>query len=138
MTAKDVEASRVVPEHIRSVFVRYAATLQAGDAEGIAALFAPGAVLQDPIGTPPYVGREAIRSFFQAGFNDTGGGIRFEPEGEVRISGEHAACAFVAICEEATEPFEVSTIDFARFDAEGLIGSWTAIWGPENFRRLKR
>jgi len=138
MTMKPTDVARPVPAHIRSVFARYVAMLQVGDAEGIAALFSPHAVLEDPVGTPPHVGQEAIRSFFQTGFNETGGRIRFEPEGEIRISGEHAACAFVAICEDAPEPFEVATIDFARFDAEGRIVSWIAVWGPENFRRLER
>lgn len=124
------------PECVRSVFAAYAHHLSTGDADGLAALFAPGGVLEDPIGTPPHVGREAIRRFFQAGFDQTGGRILFEPEGAVRVRGPHAACAFVATCDKAQPPFKVETLDVARFDAGGRIVSMIAILGPSNFHLL--
>jgi steroid Delta-isomerase len=124
------------PERIRAVFAAYARCLSYGDAEGLASLFAPGGALEDPIGTPPHVGREAIRRFFQAGFDQTGGRILFEPEGAIRIRGPHAACAFIATCDKAQPPFKVETLDVARFDSEGQIVSMTAVLGPANFHPL--
>ena len=124
------------PERIRNVFAAYAHGLSVGDADGLAALFAPDGVLEDPVGTPPHVGREAIRRFFQAGFDQTGGRILFEPEGAIRIRGPHAACAFIATCDKAQPPFKVETVDVARFDSEGQIVSMTAVLGPANFHPL--
>jgi steroid delta-isomerase len=124
------------PERIRNVFAAYAHGLSVGDADCLAALFAPDGVLEDPVGTPPHVGREAIRRFFQAGFDQTGGRILFEPEGAIRIRGPHAACAFIATCDKAQPPFKVETVDVARFDSEGQIVSMTAVLGPANFHPL--
>lgn len=123
--------------HIRDVFRRYAEALSAGDTDGLVALFSPEAVLIDPVGTSPHIGREAIRRFFQAGFEQTGGAIRFVPEGNVRVRGNHAACAFVAICDRAARPFEVDTLDVGEFDDQGLIVKWIAYVGETNFRPMQ-
>jgi steroid Delta-isomerase len=124
------------PECIRGVFAAYARHLATGDAEGLAGLFAPDGSLEDPIGSPPHVGREAIRRFFQAGFDQTGGRILFEAEGAIRIRGPHAACAFIATCDKAQPPFKVETLDLARFDSAGRIVSMIAVLGPSNFHLL--
>ncbi len=125
------------PEHVRDVFARYAQALSEGDTAGLVALFAPDGTLEDPIGTEPHRGHEAIARFFQQGFDATGGRILFRPEGPVRINGPHAACAFVATCDRANPPFEVDTLDIAIFDASGRIKSMVAILGPSNFRPLR-
>lgn len=124
------------PEQVRDVFARYARALCEGDTSALVALFAPDGTLEDPIGSEPCRGHEAIGQFFQRGFDATGGRILFRPEGPVRVNGRHAACAFVATCDKANPPFEVDTLDIARFDAQGLIESMVAILGPTNFRLL--
>jgi len=127
--------AQIIPsaEHIRQMFERYAFCLSEGDVEGVVSLFAPEALLEDPIGTE-YLGHAAIRDFFQRSFNGVGGRIRFEPEGPVRIHNEHAACAFTAICDRVDPPFEVDTLDIARFDEQGQFGSLVAIWSQANVR----
>src|SRR4249920_305638 len=80
------------PDRVRDVFMRYARALSEGDTAGLVALFAPDGTLEDPIGTEPNRGHEAIARFFQQGFLATGGRILFRPEGPVRINGRHAAC----------------------------------------------
>lgn len=132
--AADSEAPS--PDHVREVFARYARALSEGDTAGLVTLFARDGTLEDPIGTPAHRGHEAIARFFQKGFDATGGRILFRPEGPVRINGRHAACAFVATCDRADPPFEVDTLDIARFDALGRIESMVAILGPSNFRPL--
>jgi steroid delta-isomerase len=124
------------PDHVRDVFARYAQALSEGDTDGLVALFTPDATLEDPIGTEPHRGHAAIARFFRLGFDATGGRILFRPEGDVRVNGRHAACAFVATCDRASPPFEVDTLDIARFDASGRIESMVAILGPTNFRPL--
>src|SRR6476620_2827985 len=137
MTATSTTSEAPSPEVVRDVFARYAQALGEGDTAALVALFAPDGTLEDPIGTEPHRGHEAIARFFQEGFDATGGRILFRPEGPVRINGPHAACAFVATCDRADPPFEVDTMDIARFDAAGLIASMLAILGPTNFRMIK-
>lgn len=119
-------------EHIRLVFERYAKYLSEGNVDKIVLLFSPDAILEDPVGTPVHRGREEIRNFFQRSFEQTGGRILFTQEGAVRIHRQHAACAFIAKCDQVTPSFQTETIDIARFDEEGLIVSWLAIWGETN------
>lgn len=122
---------------IRDVFARYAACLGEGDVPGIVALFSPLGVLEDPIGVC-YRGPAQIAEFFRSSLSQVGGSIHFVADGQVRISGRHAACAFTAICASSPEPFEVDTLDMATFDEQGLIVSMVAIWGPDNVRALGR
>lgn len=124
------------PDLIRGVIARYAQCLSNGDIEGLAALFAPGATFEDPIGTPPYIGPEGVREFFSAALRQTGGRILFQPEGAVRIRGVHAACAFTATCDRIEPPFVTETLDIFRFDAQARIESLVAIWGESNARPL--
>ena len=126
------------PQHIRAVFARYAQALCDGDTQALVELFAVDGSLEDPIGSEPHRGAEALARFFQQGFDAVGGRILFQPEGPVRINGPHAACAFLATCDRADPPFVVETLDIARFDASGRIASMTAILGPENFHFLRQ
>ena len=121
------------PEHIRWVFEHYGELLTAGDADGIVALFAPDAVVRDPVTAPEYRGHEAIRAFYQSGFDAMGGGIEMKLDGNVRIAGSHAAAAYVARTINHTEKFRTETLDVMTFDDKGLITSMTAYWGPANF-----
>lgn len=66
---------------------RHAAT----DLEGVVALFAPDAWLEDPVGAPRVEGREAIRGFYR----DTharNGRLVFERQGPALVGGQELAC----------------------------------------------
>jgi ketosteroid isomerase-like protein len=51
---------------VRALLERYCATMNAHDRESWLDCFAVDAVQEDPVGTPPNVGREAIGAFFDA------------------------------------------------------------------------
>lgn len=51
---------------IRALLERYCTAMNAGDREAWLDCFADDAVQEDPVGTPPNVGREAIGAFFDA------------------------------------------------------------------------
>ena len=123
------------PDHIRGVFERYGALVTAGDTDGIVALYAPDAVVRDPVDGPEHRGHAAIRAFYQSGFDAMGGGIRMTLDGNVRIAGRHGAAAYVARTVNHSEIFETDTLDVMLFDDAGLIVSMDAYWGPANFRR---
>ena len=124
------------PEHIRWVFERYGDLLTAGDTEGIVALFAPDGVVRDPVTGPEHRGHDAIRRFYQAGFDAMGGGIEMKLDGAVRIAGSHAAAPYVARTINHSELFQTDTLDVMTFDDQGRITSMTAYWGPSNFHKL--
>ena len=125
------------PEHIRAVMARYAVLMQTADADAIATLFAEDAVLEDPVGTPAHVGRDAIRTFFKTGFDATGGGMNFVWDGPVRVADVWGAAAATVKLEKAPDPFEVETLDVMEFRPDGLVASLKAYHGPTGTRPLR-
>jgi uncharacterized protein (TIGR02246 family) len=57
-------------EAIQSAVAAYVAAIGAMDANAVADAFAPDAVSNDPVGTPRYEGRTAIRQFMEGIFTD--------------------------------------------------------------------
>lgn len=121
-------------DHIRHVFERYGELLTAGDTDGVVALFAPDARVLDPVTSPAHVGHEAIREFYQTGFDAMGGGIEMKLDGAVRIAGSHGAAAYIARTVNYETVFRTETLDVMTFDDDGLITSMTAYWGGSNFK----
>ena len=126
-------AGGVSADHIRRVFEIYGDLLTAGDTAGIVALFAADARVLDPITSPAHVGHDAIRAFYQSGFDAMGGGIEMKLDGAVRIAGSHAAAAYIARTINHDTVFRTETLDVMTFDDDGLITSMTAYWGESNF-----
>jgi len=124
------------PEHIRAVMERYAVLMQAADADAIAMLFAEDATVEDPVGTPPHVGRDAVRAFFKTGFDNMGGGMNFVWDGSIRVADKWGAAAATVKLENAPEPFVVETLDVMEFRPDGLIASMKAYYGPTDMRPL--
>jgi len=135
-TVKAAPAKAPSPDRIRTAFETYARLMSAGDVEGIVALFAADATLEDPIGTPPHRGHDGIRAFFRNSFAGTGGSVEMALEGAVRVAGFHGAAAMRAHIPAAKQPIAIDTLDVMRFDTEGRIVSMTAYWGPTNLRPL--
>jgi len=53
-------------DEVRALLERYCTAMSAGDREAWLDCFADDAIQEDPVGTPPNVGREAIGAFFDA------------------------------------------------------------------------
>ena len=124
------------PEHMRDAVLTYFASFASADVDGIVALFADDAVVEDPIGGARMEGIEAIRGFFKGGFDYVGGGYQFLPEGNVRVAANHAACAAIATCDKANPPFRLETLDVMTFGEDGKIIAMKAYWGPFNMTSL--
>lgn len=124
------------PEQMRAAALKYFSCFATADVEGIVGLFAADAVVEDPVGSTPQKGTEALRKFFSSGFAHVGGGFRFEPEGAVRVAGDAVACAAIATCEKADPPFRMETLDVWTFDAAGKFTSMKAYYGPTNIHSL--
>jgi steroid delta-isomerase len=120
------------PEQIRAAFERYVTLLSAHDGEAVAALFADDAVIEDPAGSAPREGREAIRAFYVEAIG------RADPTvvltGPVRILADGTAGAAPMQSRSIRDgrPVTLDIVDVFTFDDAGRITSMRAYWGPEN------
>jgi steroid delta-isomerase len=117
-------------EHVRRVFERYCELVSAGDADAVAQLYAADAVVEDPVGSEPHRGRDAIRAFYRA----SAGSVTLELEGRVRVAGSHGAAAMVAR-PKADPQVRVETLDVMTFDDEGLVTTMRAYWSADTIVR---
>lgn len=107
---------------------RYLGLVSKGTADEIMALYAPEATLEDPVGSEPKVGREAIGEFYRS-FESMEIDTNLR---EVRASGESAiAFAFDVVTKLPDSTMTVSAIEVMTFDDAGLIASMKAYWSPE-------
>jgi steroid Delta-isomerase len=109
---------------------RYIASVSAGDIDAIVSLYAEDATLEDPVGSAPVAGHEAIRAFYERA---TKMGIRLEATGPVRVAGNEAAFPF-RVSTEGGPKMTIDVIDVFRFDEAGKVVAMRAYWGKENMR----
>ncbi len=100
-----------------------AATRQ--DVAAIRSLYADDAVSEDPVGTEPNRGIEAITAFYERSLSN---GARMQRVGAVRCAGNSAAFCF----DVHVGGMKIEVIDVFEFNADGKIVSMKAYWGPEN------
>jgi steroid delta-isomerase len=124
----------VTDDAIRSTIERYQSTFSADDRDGWLALFTDDAVLEDPVGSTPHEGREAIAAFWD--------GVHASTErGSVRMTQGPAVCGL-----EAAWAFEldvtfkgrrslVEIIDHGTFAEDGRIRRIRAFWSAATSRR---
>lgn len=124
------------PEHIAEVLQRYARFMSASDVEGILGLFAPNAVLRDPITGPERSGHDEIRAWFEKSFARNTKGIDMRLDGPVRVAGKYGAAALTAIAGDGTNAVRIDTLDVMAFDAAGLVVRLDAYWGPSNIHQV--
>ena len=105
----------------------YLEALSNKDLEGILALYADDAVVEDPVGTDPHVGIEAVRAFYL-------GVVDYDLEaslsGQVRIAGDEVAFPFR--CKNPAAGLTMNIIDLFKFNDEGKVCSMRAFWGEAN------
>ena len=121
------------PEQMEAAFVAYCDRLTAGDADGVAALFAPDATVEDPLGVRRYAGREEIHAFYKGAIERASPEVRLI--GPVRTSYvNEAAAPMQSRSNYGGTPKEIDIIDVFAFDDAGLIISMKAYWGDANMR----
>jgi steroid delta-isomerase len=118
-------------DEIRKTVERYVALMNAGDAEGIAALYADDAALEDPIGAPAQRGRAAILAWYRA----AAGKVRLELTGPIRVAGREAAFPMLGTLGVPASPAYLDIIDVMVFDTAGRIASMRAFWSGDAIRR---
>ncbi|MFN3424129.1 MAG: steroid Delta-isomerase [Novosphingobium meiothermophilum] len=117
------------PADMEAAVHEYVAAFAANAPERVAALFAEDATVEDPVGSPPHVGREAILAFYTASMQT---GAKLKLEGPVRICGPYAAFAFSVLLNLGGKDMHVDVIDTFRFDDHGKVIEMRAYFGPTN------
>ncbi|MFX0573629.1 nuclear transport factor 2 family protein [Nocardia nepalensis] len=119
-------------QQIREVVEQYVKLVGSGPTEEIVNLYAPDAVVEDPMGTEPKRGHDAIREFYDVIANlDRETELRPET---IRIAGNHAAFMFTLVTKFGDQRFTLSPIDVMEFDDEGRIVSMRAYWSQDDMR----
>lgn len=113
-------------EQIRAVAERYVELIGNGTADEITALYADGATVEDPVGSDPYVGKEAIHGFYSA----MDGMTRSTKMLAVRIAGGRAAFNFEVRTPAGDATVVICPIDVMTFDDDAKVTSMQAYWGP--------
>ncbi|MEE2031092.1 nuclear transport factor 2 family protein [Rhodococcus chondri] len=120
------------PDAIRGTVEAYLAALRSGSSAAIVALYADDATLEDPAGTAPKVGRDAIAQFYSA----LDGSPQKAELLTLRVSGASAAFHFRVTSPVGDHEYEVEPIDVMTFDEQARITSMRAYWSSENLRQL--
>ncbi|MCY1275993.1 Steroid Delta-isomerase [compost metagenome] len=121
----------ISPQQIQETMARYVELVDACDIDGIVALYAADATVEDPIGSPPHVGVEAIGRFYREGLGRANARARRTGP----VSASHAGSGAVPFCVDLVwngAPCSIQVIDVMEFDAEGRIRSMKAYWGQAN------
>ena len=103
--------------------------LNASDLEGIVALYADDATVEDPVGSSVQNGIEAIRAFYA---NSLKLSLQVELTGEVRAVANEAAFAFTVSFEYQGRKTLIAPIDHFRFNDAGKLVSMRAFFGQQN------
>lgn len=121
--------SHAEQQHMIAVVHRYVDALNSSDLEAILALYAADATVEDPVGSPPHVGREAIRAFYaMAAAMD----LTVALDGEIRVAPRSCAFAFSVRLLLDGQPATIHPIDVFDFDAAGRIHRMRAYFGAPN------
>ena len=120
-------------EHITNTLQAYVDAVSGDDVEKIIELYAEDGVVEDPIGTVPHRGHDALREFYQMAVDMV---EKMVLEGNPRIRDNFGACGMIAYPKGMDMKFCMETMDVMEFNAEGKIIRMTAYWGDSNARQL--
>ncbi len=88
-------------------------------------MYAEDAVVEDPVGTDPHVGIEAICAFYEGAL---GAGAKLALTGNPRCAGNSVAFPF----QVRMPGMAIEVIDVFEFNDAGKVASMKAYWGPDN------
>ena len=111
---------------------RYLALVANGKADDILTLYVADATVEDPIGSDPRRGHDAIHEFY-AGFQDAKKDTELA---ELRISGSEAAFLWHLTLDAGGSRTRISPISTMTFDEDAKITSMRAFWSPSDVQVL--
>lgn len=132
-TAMTQSTSGSTVEAIRATVRAYLSALESGSAAAIVALYADDATLEDPAGSEPRTGRDAIARFYRA----IDGSPQHTELLSLRVSGQSAAFHFRVTTRVGDAEYEIEPIDVMTFDEQARITGMWAYWSPADMRRTR-
>lgn len=92
-------------------------------------LYAEECWVEDPVGSEPIVGKDAVREFYT---KSIGLGVKLELESQIRIVGNQAVFAFKGEVQMPDGKMYFYPIDVMVFNDSGKVLSMRAFWGSSN------
>lgn len=117
------------PEQMEAAVHTYVEAFAKGDPAMAAGIFADDAVIEDPIGTAPKVGKAAILEFY---VQSMATGATLHLQGPVRVATAHAAFAMQVRLHWNGQDMAIDVIDTFAFDEAGKVKEMKAYFGPGN------
>ena len=108
---------------------KYISALNAQNLDGIVALYSEDATVEDPVGTPIIIGKNAISEFYSKA---TCINLQLELLGDVRVSGDFVAFPFAIKLPAERGKVRMEVIDTFKFNKQGLITEMKAYWSKDN------
>lgn len=110
---------------VRTTIERYLARFSAGDREGWLDLWADGATMEDPVGSPVRTGRDEIGAFYDQGWS-TADSIELRANGPAIVVGHQASFGFEVRPTLGGATMTMPAIDVMTFDDDARITSQRA------------
>lgn len=117
------------PEQMTAAVHAYVAAFDAGDPEMAVAIFTEDAVVEDPVGSAPRIGADAIRQFYTESMAT---GAKLHLDGPIRVAAAHAAFAMQVRLHWDGTDMAIDVIDTFAFNEDGKVTEMKAYFGPTN------
>ena len=118
-------------DEMKAAMRQYVERVNAADLEGILALFADDATVEDPVGSGTHCGRDGIRAFYAMAIAN---GAKLAIVGPQRGSAGDAAAMVLDV--DVTPPgapkMRVGVIEIMRLNDAGKVVEMRAYWGNED------
>jgi steroid delta-isomerase len=118
-------------QQVQETMARYVELVDAGDIDGIVALYATDARVEDPVGQPPLQGIAAIERFYRDGLGASKVSATLTGPVRATLNG-CGAMPFRVDMQWGGQPCSIHVIDVMEFDADGKIRSMKAYWSEVN------
>lgn len=115
---------------IEEIVDRYVDLVTKGDVDGIVALYAEDATIEDPIGSEILRGRDAVRRFYEA----SAGSVTMKRAGTPRVAGNESATPLTALMGPEDGRKALDIISVMAFDDDGRVRSMRAFWSMDDLR----
>lgn len=118
-------------EEMKTVMRSYVERLNAGDLEGVLALYADDATVEDPVGADVRRGAAEIRAFYEIAIAS---GAKLTIVGpQSGSSSDYAAMPLIVDLAQPELPkMRLNVIETMRFNAAGKVAEMRAYWGNED------
>jgi len=121
-------SSHQIAEQVADNYMR---SLSEGDLDGVMALYADDATVEDPVGTAPLKGKAAIGAFYQKTIDLK---VKAERTGHVRYAAGEMVFPFVVTSNAGDTPMHIEVIDHFVLNEDNLIVAMRAFWSEANMR----